>query len=305
MIFISNKNKRRLAFIALTAIIALMAAGCSNTIGNPALQTNAAPEKSPYPVSIQDETFDSAPQTCASLSPAITEIMFDMGYGDKITGRSDYDEYPEQILSLPSVGSPANPDINAIKMLSPELLITQSPIAATDVIALEASGTRVLYIPVPSTYTELCEVYYKLAMIVSGKIEAPDVISSALTSLDSAMTEASKAEINERFVCVLSEDMLTAGRDTLISDMLTVFGQNIASAGFDTPIEEITSAAPTVIFIAKGIDPENLPDEFKETDAFKSGKIIEIDYSLFERPTARLETVIRELTEKLSADPQQ
>ena len=39
--------------------------------------TDLPPQKEAYPVSFENEVFDSSPQTVASLSPALTDILFD------------------------------------------------------------------------------------------------------------------------------------------------------------------------------------------------------------------------------------
>ena len=64
---------------------------------------------------------------------------------------SDYCDYPESVKELPKAASSANPDIAAIKKLSPDLVITATPIVTKDRISLEAQGTKVLTIASPKT----------------------------------------------------------------------------------------------------------------------------------------------------------
>ena len=58
-----------------------------------------------------------------SLAPNITEILFALGVGDKVVGVTDYSDYPEKAKQLPTVGSFANPNIELVQNLKPDLVI--------------------------------------------------------------------------------------------------------------------------------------------------------------------------------------
>ena len=109
----------------------LLLCSCTDIIENedalPAAATMAEPQ--PYPVEEGNLIFNSSPVTVGSLSPAVTEMIYELGYGDRLICRSSYCDTPEAVLSLPETGSAANPDIDKIISYAPELLITQSPIA--------------------------------------------------------------------------------------------------------------------------------------------------------------------------------
>ena len=75
---------------------------------------NTAVTEQPYPVTAGGLTFNSSPVTVGSLSPAVTEMLFELGFGDRIICRSEYCDYPESTENIPSVGSAVNPDIDGI-----------------------------------------------------------------------------------------------------------------------------------------------------------------------------------------------
>jgi ABC-type Fe3+-hydroxamate transport system substrate-binding protein len=58
-----------------------------------------------------------------SLSPAVTETLFELGVGDKIVGVALRSDHPEEARRLPSVGAGTNPDLEAIARLSPTLIL--------------------------------------------------------------------------------------------------------------------------------------------------------------------------------------
>jgi len=61
-----------------------------------------------------------------SLSPGLTETIYALGLGDQLVGRSDYCDYPAQVLDLPPMGTAMTPNFEAIAGLAPGLILTES-----------------------------------------------------------------------------------------------------------------------------------------------------------------------------------
>ena len=58
-----------------------------------------------------------------SIVPAITEMLFAIGAGDRVVGVSSFDEYPPEVRKLPRVGGLLDPDLERIFALRPDLVI--------------------------------------------------------------------------------------------------------------------------------------------------------------------------------------
>jgi hypothetical protein len=58
-----------------------------------------------------------------SLVPALTEIVFAVGSGDRVVAVSSYDEYPPEVKALPRVGALLDPDVERIISLRPDLVL--------------------------------------------------------------------------------------------------------------------------------------------------------------------------------------
>ena len=65
------------------------------------------------------------PERVLSLSPGITEVIFELGAEDLLVGRTQFTTYPDQVKTLPSVGPGLTPDYEAIVRLNPDLLVTE------------------------------------------------------------------------------------------------------------------------------------------------------------------------------------
>ncbi len=60
-----------------------------------------------------------------SLSPAITEILFELGVGEQIVGASEHSDYPPEAKRIPQVAKYGDPNIELIIRAKPDLVIGQ------------------------------------------------------------------------------------------------------------------------------------------------------------------------------------
>ncbi len=259
-----------------------------------------------YPVEAGNLIFNSSPKTIGSLSPAVTEIIFELGFGDRLVCRSSYCDYPEEAKDIPHAGSAANPDIDKLIGYSPDLLITQSPIANKDIKRLNESGITLLTLPAPSSLTELFENYRIISNILSGSIDGDRLAQNALSEFKTALTEADNSCESLVLIMNVSEDGFSVGTgDSFAGDYISAFGKNIAEeyTEFSMTAEELISADPQVIFLAHPLESHDIPAEVSsQLSAFSEGHVFVIDASLTERPTSRLAGLTRSVSETVRAD---
>ena len=65
----------------------------------------------------------SAPTRLVSLVPALTEMAFAIGAGDRVVAVSSYDEDPPEVRQLPKVGALLDPDVERIIALRADLVL--------------------------------------------------------------------------------------------------------------------------------------------------------------------------------------
>src|ERR1043166_4614206 len=58
-----------------------------------------------------------------SLLPSFSEILFDIGAGDRVVGRTQWCDYPPAALAVPSVGEGLPPNIEAVLARKPDLVL--------------------------------------------------------------------------------------------------------------------------------------------------------------------------------------
>ncbi|MDD4101783.1 MAG: helical backbone metal receptor [Kiritimatiellae bacterium] len=68
---------------------------------------------------------DSPPRRLVCGSPAVTEIVFALGCGDRVVGVSDYTSFPPEACLKPRVGGLVNPNRERLLALRADCIITQ------------------------------------------------------------------------------------------------------------------------------------------------------------------------------------
>lgn len=65
----------------------------------------------------------SAPRRIVSLVPAVTEMLFVLGAGDRVVGVSSFDRFPPEVAKIPRVGALLDPNLDRILSLRPDLVV--------------------------------------------------------------------------------------------------------------------------------------------------------------------------------------
>lgn len=256
-----------------------------------------------YPVTINDTVIRSSPQKVVCLSSSLTEIIYELGYGDRLIGRGSYCDYPETVTSLKDYGKPASPDLNSLKESSPDLLITATSIPSKDTSALSELGISVLYIPSPRSVEEYGNIYRALGMTFEGMIDGEEAGNKLFIDVKASLT-GSGISLG-KFVYV-TEGGAIAGGDTFESSVLSMFGENIAASasGYSFDKNLLAENQPDTVILNNDVPESELRDDevLGSLDAIKAGNIISINNAYFESPSGRLTDLLDELTVKKGAD---
>ena len=65
----------------------------------------------------------ASPQRIVSLNPTTTELLYAIGAGGRLVGRTTYDRIPAAVLSVPDLGPGLRPNVEAVLAARPDLVI--------------------------------------------------------------------------------------------------------------------------------------------------------------------------------------
>ncbi len=243
---------------------------------------------------------DKAPQRIVSHVPSITETLFALGLEEKVVGRSDYDDYPEQAKLKPSVGGFWNPSLENIVALNPDLVLTDGQ--SESVKQLDGLGITRLVI-YPKDIEGIFKSIELLGKVAGAEGRAEKLVSGMRQNMANILNLVKNAPKVRVFYIIDATDLnnpWTAGPGSFIDALIAMAaGQNIAAqapgAWVKFSIEQVVSSDPEVIILPARMGTAfTSPDMLKahpawrETTAVKQGRIYLIDTNLVSRSGPRI-----------------
>jgi len=213
-------------------------------------------------------------QRIVSLAPNITEILFELGLGDRIIAVSNDCDWPAEALEKKKVGSFWQPNLEAVIACKPELVITlwfeqQNNVAES----LKRLGYRVLTLRLEKI-EELGPAIEQIGEFTGRNSEAEQLISNINRQLEQAKQKFYTPNRPRVLWVVQPEPLRVAGGDTFITELLELTGaQNAISAtsiqypGLST--EELLTCRADVI-IQAAMNKETIEQQKQEAKEFWS-----------------------------------
>ncbi len=122
------------------------------------------------------------PQRIVSTVPSITEILFDIGAGDRLVGDSSFTKYPPETQAIPKIGGLYDLNMEALVSQKPDLVITLEENAVLQE-RLKAFGVEILRVDHRS---------------LDGILESYDTIGRRLGTETQAVAHAKKQQLAEK-----------------------------------------------------------------------------------------------------------
>lgn len=209
----------------------------------------------------------SHPQRIISLVPSQTELLYDLGLGERVVGITKFCVHPETWFhSKHRVGGTKKVDVEKVRALKPDLIIgNKEESERKDIQALEQEF--------PVWMSDIRDLDSALDMItalgeITGTNEKANDICSSITQAFSALTPPAEPRTVAYFIW--REPYMVAGHGTFVNDMLARCGLvNVFDEG-DARYPEITAkeledASPEVILLSS----EPYPFQQKHIEEFK------------------------------------
>lgn len=182
--------------------------------------------------------FTKIPTRIVSLSPSTTELLFALGLGSSVVGRTEHCNYPLEALEIAKVGSGTLEGISreAIVNLQPDLVLckwdSHQPLIET---------IEKLEIPIVAFGPENIQDMFKEARLIGSvtghQTEAEQLIDRMSSRLERLRAAVSKIEAQDRkrvFYQVWDAPLMTAGPTSFIGELLT-------TAGFNNVFSDLTN----------------------------------------------------------------
>jgi len=244
-----------------------------------------------------------------SLSPATTELVFAIGAGDRLVGRTRWCDYPEAAHAVADVGDGMPPNIESVLARRPDLvLLYRSPQNTDAADRFRSAGAAVLQLD----FNHLEDVS-RLARLLGPLVGHAAEGDSLATAFDGELARLRPSDsTGSPTVLLLAWDQppMAIGAGSFQSEILMLAGgrnifADIAAPSATVSIEAIAARDPSLILVSdSGVPRFALQPEWSVIRAVRERRFVHLTTPAFGRPTPRAPALVRELRRLLAVGRQ-
>lgn len=304
--FLDLKNKKASSLFTATLALAvvILSVGCAsspshNTSSNTREITDDAGRVIALPARVD---------RVISLAPNLTEIVFAIGAGRTLVGRTKYCDYPAEAKSVEEVGDTLHPSLERIIVLKPQVVLV-STASQLEVFTEQLKAHDIaVFVTDPHDLDGVFRSILKVGEIV-GQVEQAKSLVNELSKRADAVASAVKPLPRIRtFYQLSSEPLYTAGKDSFATDLMRRAGADSVTA--DVPgawpkysAETAFAAKPEAIILptggSMGEGNSKVADALKKSPAVQQGKVYKINDDHLVRPGPRAVVGLEEMAKAL------
>jgi ABC-type Fe3+-hydroxamate transport system substrate-binding protein len=229
-----------------------------------------------------------------SLNPATTEILFALGAGNRMVGRTHWDGWPPEVLKVPDLGDGIRPSIETVIGARPDLVVLYASGENRDAArALRAAGIAVI-----SLRIDRIVEFERAATLLGDAVGEPEraraVVDSVRVTLDRVRSATAGRARPTVFMLAWEAPLMTIGSGSFLSELVEIAGGRNVFGDLTGPspqvaFEEVVRRDPEFILgrpetagkLASNVRWRGLP-------AVRDGRVLVMDTVLVGRPGVRL-----------------
>ena len=235
-----------------------------------------------------------APRRIVSLNPATTEILFAIGAGPRLVGRSQYDVFPDSARMVPSVGAALRPNIESVLATRPDLVVlyaSQDNRPAAE--RFRQAGIQTVAFKNDSI-AQFARDTRLLGRVTGDSARAATLVDSVMATLE--RVRAATANLPHPTVLVHAWDrpIIAIGGGSFLSELLDIAGARNVYADINAPsaavtLEDVVKRNPDYVLASPVSAPKMRSSaSWNAVPAIRAGKLLVYDTVLVGRPSVLL-----------------
>lgn len=283
-------------FTPLTLLLVAALAACAGAAGPTPTQAGLT--------LVDDEgtsvLLPGVPDRVVSFTPATTELLYALGEGDRLVGRTEYDDYPPEAADLPVVVTfDGGVLIEKVVDLAPDLVIAggNNFTPAGDITRLRDLGIPVLVVYPPDVAGVLSDIRL-VGRAVAAEPEAESLVAAIQARVDEvAAAVASLPQPRVFYEIGNLPELYGPAPNSFVADMVELAGGDPITttdpAVYSIPLERLVTLDPQVIILGDAaylVCPDSVPGRpgWAGMSAVRTGDIRPVDDIIVTRPGPRL-----------------
>jgi ABC-type Fe3+-hydroxamate transport system substrate-binding protein len=234
------------------------------------------------------------PRRIVSLNPPTTEVLFAIGAGDRLVGRTTYDRWPDAALAIPDLGAGLRPNVEAVLAAQPDLVVLYASDDNRDAARrLRAAGVATAAFRV-DRIADFRRVALALGTLTGDSIAAKVLVDSVGATIERVRTATRDLPRPSVFWPLYDQPLLATGGGSFLNELIDVAGGRNIYGFMSEPspritVEDLLRRDPDVILLAPESRARYLADpRWRALRAVREGRLVAVDTMLVYRPGPRL-----------------
>ncbi|MBB5149961.1 MULTISPECIES: ABC transporter substrate-binding protein [Ureibacillus] len=241
----------------LTVLLIVILAGCGNNKENGTSQETDL-HKSDYLYTVVDDrgveiAFEQVPETVVSLQPSNTEILYELGVGDKVIGVTEYDKWPEEVQHVEKVSDITTVNVERVVELNPDVIFAYITGGEEQLEQLESIGLKVFVIKPANSIDDVYGDIQQIAQVMGVEEKGNELVEKIKEQF--AVIKEKTASIEQKkkvyFEIAPAPDIWSIGSGTFQQELIEAAGvENIYAdqqGWFSVSEEDIINRNPEAI----------------------------------------------------------
>jgi iron complex transport system substrate-binding protein len=236
-----------------------------------------------------------------SLSPVTTEILFALGAGNRLVGRTHWDLYPDAARAVTDLGNGIQPSIEAVLGTRPDLVVLYATMANRSA-ARQFRGAGVTTLAIRTDHiADFRRAVNVLALAVGDSAAGNRLVDSVERSLRAVQDRPRPAVRPRVFWFIWERPLITIGRGSYMTELVELAGASNIFADIDAASpqvtrEEIVRRNPDFILTGpQNAEKIRASGAWQAVPAVRDGHLLIVDTALVGRPGVRLGEAARYL----------
>jgi iron complex transport system substrate-binding protein len=232
-----------------------------------------------------------------SLAPNLTEIVYAVGAGDRLVGRTKYCDYPAEVKNVAEIGDTMTPSIERIIALKPQIVLV-STASQLEAFTRQLDQQKIaVYVTNPHSLEEVFRSIATLGDLFGTREQAEKLVADLRRRADVIAAAVNPTKPVTVFYQVSNEPLYTIGRESYLTDLVRRAGGVSVTADVPTSFprfsgEAALAARPEAIILptggSMGTANSTVAVPLKNSPAALTNRVFKINEDHLSRPGPRL-----------------
>ena len=234
------------------------------------------------------------PSRVVSLNPSTTDLIFALGAGNRLVGRTHWDVYPAEAIKVPDLGTGLRPSVETVLGAKPDLVVlyaSNDNRAAASQFRAAGVNTVSLKIDHISDFYRASKLLGKLLGDSARGIIVADSVKKTLERVRASTQSLQKPTV---FWHIWDAPLITIGSGSYMNELIEIAGgKNVyGDMGQPSPqvaIEDVFKRNPDYVITGpEGVKDLSRDPKWIPLRAVHDRKILVVDTAIVGRPSVRL-----------------